>query len=53
MNNGGTATWEIPLPSNPNLLGLPIYLQGVVLDFGINPGNMIVTNAGEGVVGGW
>lgn len=52
-NNGGTATWDIPIPFNPHLIGLPFYVQGAVLDFGVNPAHIIVTNAGEGVIGGW
>ena len=50
-NMGGSATWDIEIPSNPNLIGMPFYTQGVVIDFGANPGNAIVTNAGEGVLG--
>ena len=52
QNNGGSATWQLAIPSDPSLLGLPFYVQGLVLDFGVNPGNAIVTNAGEGLVGG-
>ena len=52
VNNGGVATWAIPVPNNPNLIGLTFYVQGVVIDFGVNPGNAIVTNAAEGVIGG-
>ena len=52
VNNGGVATWAIPVPNNPSLIGLSFYVQGVVIDFGVNPGNAIVTNAAEGVIGG-
>ena len=51
VNMGGTATWSIPVPRDPILVGLPFYVQGVVIDFGVNPGNAITTNAGEGVIG--
>ena len=53
VNNEGTATWDIPIPNNPFVIGLPIYVQGAVFDFGVNPAHIIVTNAGEGVIGGW
>ena len=53
VNNGGTATWDIPIPNNPFLIGLPIYVQGAVIDFAVDPANIILTNAGEGVIGGW
>ena len=52
VNNGGVATWAIPVPNNPSLIGLSFYVQGVVIDFGVNPGNAINTNAAEGVIGG-
>ena len=49
---GGTATWEIDIPNDLTLIGFPFYVQGVVLDFGVNPFNAIVTkknakNAGK------
>ena len=50
--NGGVATWAIPVPNNPSLIGLTFYVQGVVIDLGVNPGNAILTNAAEGVIGG-
>ena len=50
-NLGGTASWEIEIPSDPTLIELPFYVQAVVIDFGVNPGNAIITNAGEGVIG--
>ena len=52
VNNGGVATWAIPVPNNPNLIGLTFYVQGVVIDLGVNPGDAILTNAAEGVIGG-
>lgn len=53
VNVAGTATWEIEIPNNSFLIGLPIYVQGAVIDFGINPANIVVTNAVEAVIGGW
>ena len=52
VKNGGVATWAISVPNNPDLIGLTFYVQGVVIDFAVNPGNAIVTNAAEGVIGG-
>ena len=34
-NNGGTATWVLPVPLNPVLQGHEVYLQGVALDPGM------------------
>jgi hypothetical protein len=53
VNVGGTATWELEIPSDSNLIGHPVYVQGLVFDFGINPINAILTTAGGGVLGGW
>ena len=50
VNNAGTATWQIDIPLNPYLIGLTFYVQGAVVDFGA-AGFIIVTNAGEGVIG--
>ncbi len=42
---------SIGVPTLRSLLGLPFYVQGLVMDFGVNAGNAVVTNAGEGIVG--
>jgi hypothetical protein len=47
----GTCTWTIPIPNNQGLTGLPFYVQGLVLDIGVNPAGLIATNAGAGYVG--
>lgn len=51
-NLGGFAYWRIDIPPLPRLIGLPIYLQGGVVDIGANPANVILTNAGEAVIVG-
>ena len=51
LNAGGTATWSIPIPFNPLLVGQDFYVQGLVLDFGANAANVVVSNAGDGVIG--
>ena len=50
-NAGGTATWEIPVPNNPDLIGLTFYTQAFIFDFGFNSLWATVSNAGEGVIG--
>ena len=51
VNSGGMATWEIPIPNLPDLVGVTFYTQALVLDFGVNAFNGIVSNAGEGLIG--
>ena len=45
---GPTATWNIDLPNNPSLLGLPFFTQclATVLPTGISASGL-----GEGVIG--
>jgi hypothetical protein len=50
-NLSGTATWNIPVPFDLNLLGLDAYLQGAVLVPGFNAANFVVANAAHVVVG--
>lgn len=50
-NTGGTASWPIPIPSALVLVGFQFYVQGLVFDQGVNPANVVVSNAGEGAVG--
>ena len=52
----GTVVWSIvsgggTLPNNPSILGLEFFNQGLFVDPGANPGNLIVTNGGHGIVG--
>ena len=51
-NTAGQATWSVPLPADPGLVGLAFYNQGVVLDPGTNPLGAVVSNGGAGRVGG-
>lgn len=51
-NLGGFALWRIDIPPMPQLVGLRIYMQGGVIDFGANAANVILTNAGEAVIVG-
>jgi len=52
LNNGaGVADWNIFVPLDLDLLGADFYLQGAVLVPGFNPGGVVFSNAGHGVVG--
>ena len=46
-----TATFTLPLPNWPGLIGLRVYLQGWAAAPGANPGNMVVSNGVEWVIG--
>ncbi len=48
----GTAIWSFEIPNHGSLVGTPFYNQGFVLDVGANPAGFIVSNGGEGVIGG-
>jgi hypothetical protein len=50
-NQGGIATLPIAIPSAPTVPGVPFYTQAFAFDPGANPLGVIVSNAGEGVVG--
>jgi hypothetical protein len=47
----GTATWSFGVPLQPNLVGVAFYLQGVVLDPGLNALGLSTTNAAVLVLG--
>ena len=49
--SGGTAQFALDIPCDPALLGVHFFNQGAVLDPGVNPLNLIVTNAAAGIVG--
>jgi hypothetical protein len=51
VNNNGTASWGIPVPIMPRLVGLDVYMQGAVLVPSWNPGGLVFSNAGHGVIG--
>lgn len=46
--NHRSATWEVPIPALPELLGWRFYQQGLVIDASANQAGAIVTNAGQG-----
>ena len=50
-NVAGTATWSVFLCNCPQMIGIPFYNQGGVLDAPANPAGVIVSNAAEGVIG--
>lgn len=49
--SGGTASLLFPIPSSLPLEGMHFFVQGVVLDLGVNPAGMTVTNAGDATIG--
>jgi len=46
-NQGGTATWSVPIPNDPSYVGVSLYTQGFVTSPGSNPLGMVVSNACE------
>lgn len=50
-NAGGQADWDIAVPPSPTLIGFDAFVQGAMLDPGINPAGLVVTNAGRARVG--
>jgi hypothetical protein len=48
VNAGGTAVWSMVVPYNP---GLCFYNQAFAVDPSANPFELIVSNAGEGMIG--
>jgi hypothetical protein len=51
VNANGSANWNIGVPFAVPLVGVNFYLQGGVLAPGWNPGGMVFSNAGHGVIG--
>jgi hypothetical protein len=49
--SGGTATWTCDVPNLSSLVGLPLYLQGISLDPGVNAVGLTMSNAATLVVG--
>lgn len=47
----GTASWTIPIPNDATLNGGTFYVQGIVLEPGVNTFGAVVTNAGSGRMG--
>jgi hypothetical protein len=50
-SQNGACTWTIPIANNPALAGLQFFVQGLVLDIGVNPAGLVASNAGAGLVG--
>lgn len=48
---GPTATWSLTLPATPSFAGIVFFNQGFVLDPGVNPAGLTVTNGGMATVG--
>lgn len=49
--NNGVATWSVPLPANPAIVGLHLYAQGLSLDLGWNAAGLVSSNAVDGLAG--
>jgi hypothetical protein len=47
----GVLPFGFTLPNDPNLVGVEFFNQAFLLDLGANPGGLVTTNAGHGVVG--
>lgn len=50
LNYGGTAFWNLPIPNDPRLVGLPFWLQAGALDR-VNALGMVTSNAAACVIG--
>lgn len=51
FTGSGTATYSLSLPNWTGLIGLHLYLQGWAPAPGVNPGNTVVSNGLEWVIG--
>ena len=49
-SNAGSASFPVPIPNLPNLVGIEIYHQWVVLD-PVNPLGIAVSDAGKATIG--
>jgi len=48
------AKFRLPIPNNPNLVGMHFFNQAIVLDPGAgNPLGAVISDAAEGVIGHW
>lgn len=47
----GAVIMGVPIENDPGLIGLQFFNQAAFLDPGANPGGIVFTNAGEGVIG--
>ena len=50
---GSSVTITLPLPADPQLLGVVYFLQGFALAPGTNPAGALATPSYRGVVGQW
>ena len=50
-SQSGVCDWTIPIPNNPSITGFQFFVQGFVLDPGVNPAGLVASNAGAAVVG--
>ena len=50
-NQGGKATYNLPIPKDPVLVDGIVYMQAAVLDQGANPAGYTFTNGGAGRIG--
>lgn len=51
VNSTGTAAWSLPVPVDVDLVAVNIHVQAAVLAPGTNPGGLLFSNAGHGVIG--
>ena len=51
FTGGSTATYSLPIPLWPGLLGVHVYLQGLAVAPGVNPANIIVSNGLDWQIG--
>ncbi len=52
VNTGTSATWSLPIPLDPTLLGLQFYNQTIQIDPGINPIGATMSAGAEACIGG-
>lgn len=51
LNRLGSGRYTVTLPYDANLVGQDVYFQSLILELGVNPANMFVSNAGAGHIG--
>jgi hypothetical protein len=50
--SGTTATFSLPVPNQPALLGVTLFHQAAVFESGANAAGIVVSNATRSVIGG-
>lgn len=50
LNTSGSATWQLPIPNQTDLLGLHLYQQCLVLDASANSFGAVFSNAAQGIL---